>query len=73
MSLSPPLFNCALEPMFRNLERNYQQIGLNINNLRFADDVIIIIIIMTSAKQITDMIHDIHRESEKTVLKINTN
>ena len=39
------------------------------NNLRFADDVIII---ATSEKQITDMIQDVHRESEKVGLKINT-
>ena len=57
--LSPALFNCALEEMFRNL--NWENKGLRVkekylNNLKFADDIVLI---ATSLDNLITMIKDL--------------
>ncbi len=58
------LFNCALEKVFRKLER--EQKGLNINgenitNLRSADDVVLI---ASSKEELRGMIKDLYYSGE---------
>ena len=62
--LSPILFNCTLEEMFRKLD--WQQMGLKVNgcylyNLRFEDDIILIV---TSKEEITRMILDLSKKKQ---------
>ncbi len=59
--LSPIMFNCLLEQIFKSLE--WQEIGINIhgeflNNLRFADDIILIAKNIDHIKQMTTELHE---------------
>ncbi len=71
--LSPLLFNCLLEEIFKNL--NWENRGININgeylnNLRFADDVIII---TTNPFELTNLIRELNEAAKKAGLSININ
>ena len=71
--LSPALFNCALEEMFRNLNWDNKGLrvnGRNLNNLRFADDIVLI---ATSLDDMITMIKDLSKASENIGLRINNN
>ncbi len=70
--LSPNLFNCVLEEVFRGL--NWDGRGLNINgeyliNLRFADDVILI---SNNTKELEEMGKELIKMSTRAGLKINS-
>ena len=69
--LSPLLFNCALDEIFKNL--SWEEMGLEINgekinNLRFADDVVLV---AESAEQLQIMLDDLNTESKKAGMEIN--
>ena len=69
--LSPLLFNCALEEIFKNLE--WENLGIKINgerlsNLRFANDVVLV---AESAENLQSMIDDLVMESKKAGLEVN--
>lgn len=69
--LSPNMFNCVLEDIIREL--NWEECGVivngkRINNLRFADDIILI---ATSASEIQKMGEDLFRSSRKRGLQPN--
>ncbi len=71
-SLSPLLFNCVLQEVFRGLD--WEGKGLNINggkitNLRFANDVVLL---ANNEIEITNMTEDICKHSEVAGLTINT-
>jgi hypothetical protein len=62
--ISPKLFTCLLEILFRKLNWNQERVGVNINrrrlsNLRFADDIVIF------AKSTTELQEMMTAEHEK--------
>lgn len=68
--LSPVLFNCALEPIFRKLD--WEGKGININgkklsNLRFADDVILL---SNSEEELKDMMEELIEKGEESGLEM---
>ncbi len=70
--LSPLLFSCALEEIFRGLD--LEGTGLNINgekitNLQFASDVVLL---ANNKKEIINMIENICKRSKVAGLTINT-
>lgn len=65
--LSPMLFNCVLQIIYKDLEWGYGNKGININgkdlnNLRFADDVVLI---SESVEVIETMLNDLQQQSLK--------
>ncbi|XP_045491132.1 uncharacterized protein LOC123691006 [Colias croceus] len=69
--ISPKLFTAVLEEIFRKLD--WDQYGLNIhgqhlNNLRFADDIVIF---AESSTHLRSMLEDLERESRKVGLTMN--
>ncbi len=59
--LSPALFNCALEEVFKNLKTEWETKGININgqnitNLRFADDIVLF---ACSKEEVVEMIKEL--------------
>ncbi|VDO16914.1 unnamed protein product [Brugia timori] len=69
--LSPNLFNAVLEGIFRNL--NWEGKGLKINgqflnNLRFADDIVLI---SNGMNELKEMSEELCRESKKVGLTVN--
>ena len=69
--LSPILFNSALEEIFREL--SWEQYGINVNgsklnNLRFADDVVLI---AKSCGELETMLHDLKQVSDNAGLIVN--
>ncbi len=70
--LSPNLFNSVLEEIFRKM--NWQEMGIKINgewinNIRFADDVVII---AKDTEELKKMSEELIRESRKAGLTINS-
>lgn len=70
--MSSDQLNVILETIFRYL--NWKSYGLridgrNINNLRFADDVVII---SSDSQETENMIHDLGEQSKKRGLMLNT-
>ncbi|EYC25050.1 hypothetical protein Y032_0012g1670 [Ancylostoma ceylanicum] len=71
-TISPKLFTAALEHIFRKLEWNeYGQSvnGVQLTNLRFADDVVLI---AKSTQELQTMMNDLDEHSRSCGLKINT-
>lgn len=69
--LSPILFNCLLEKVFRKL--NWETEGININgellnNLRFADDIILI---SNNVRDLEKMAIELEKEGREAGLIIN--
>ena len=69
--LSSSLFNATLEGIFQNLD--WEEIGIKVNgehlnNLKFADDVVLI---GKNIGEVRKMIEDLGRESEKAEMKMN--
>jgi len=70
--LSPNVFNCALEEIFRKINWENKGIKINgkyINNLRFADDVILI---GKSKEEIQELAEEFLRHSKEAGLTDNT-
>ncbi len=70
--LSPNLFNCLLEDIFQKMNWEGKVIKINdefLNNLRFADDVILI---SQDGEELQEMANDLARESKMVGLSINT-
>ena len=68
--LSPILFNCALEQIFRKLDWENKGVNINgkkISNLRFADDIILL---SNSEDKLNDMISELAKEGAKSGLTI---
>ncbi len=69
--LSPNLFNCLLEQIFRKLDWAKKGIKIDgeyFNNLRFAVDVVLI---ATSGKKMVQLAQELTEKIKKFVLKIN--
>ncbi len=69
--LSPLLFNCALEEVFRNINWEGKGVKINgkyLNNLRFADDIVLM---SSDIKELELMITDLNREGCKAGLRMN--
>ena len=70
--LSPALFNCTLEDLFRKVNWTNKCIQINgryRNNLRFADDLVLI---GSSKIELTEMINEINPEDKKYILEISS-
>ena len=70
--LSPCLFNLYAEYIMRNTGLDEAQAGIkiagrNINNLRYADDTIL----MAESKELKSLLMKVKKESEKVALKLN--
>ena len=70
-TVSPKLFNAALEGIFRRLDWGGK--GMNINgdllsHLRFADDIVLN---TNNAEELEELLNEINKESNNIVLKIN--
>ena len=71
-TVSPKLFNAALESIFRRLDWDRKGININgdyLNHLRFADDIIFI---TNNAEELEEMLNELNKESNNIVLRINT-
>lgn len=69
--LSPLIFSCALEQVFRNLEWEKNGIVINgkaLNNLRFADDIVLI---AKSPDELLQMIKDLNEKAQMAGLHMN--
>lgn len=69
--LSPPLFSCLLEEIFRKLNWSDKGVSINgekINNLRFADDITLI---ASSEKELEQMLEELNRVGREAGLRIN--
>ena len=71
--LSPCLFNLYTEYIMRNAGLDEAQAGIkitvrNINNLRYADDTILM---AESEEELKSLLMKVKEESEKVVLKLN--
>ena len=71
--MSPCLFNFCAEYIMRNAGLEEAQAGIkiagrNINNLRYADDTIIM---AESEEELKSLLMKVKEESEKVVLKLN--
>lgn len=71
--ISPKLFTCLLEQVFRKLDCGKKRYGLNINgkrltNLRFADDIVLF---AKTGKEMEYMLKDLNGKSEEVGLKMN--
>jgi len=70
--LSPLLFNAALVEVFRKVNWENRGVSINgrkLNNLRFADDIVLI---AQSREELKNMINDLVEKSKKAGLKINS-
>ena len=70
-TISPKLFTACLEDIFRNLDWDNKGININgehLNNLRFADDIVLF---SETGEELQQMMEDINRESLKVGLKMN--
>ncbi|KAJ4446733.1 hypothetical protein ANN_13430 [Periplaneta americana] len=71
--LSPKIFNCVLEEVFRKLpwgrKHGISIDGRKLTNLRFADDVVLF---ARSRKRLEEMLNELCEESMAVGLKINT-
>ena len=70
--LSPCLFNLYVEYIMRNVGLDETQTGIkiagrNINNLRYADDTIL----MAESKELKSLLMKVKEENEKVSLKLN--
>ena len=71
--LSPVLFICALEEIFRKLKWEGRGIKINgeyLNNLRFADDIILI---AKNEGELNEMLQELNAKGKKAGLQINWN
>ena len=71
--ISPKLFTCLLEIIFRKLNWNQKSVGLNINgrrlsNLRFADDIVLF---ARTAIELQDMMAELNKRSKEVGLWMN--
>ena len=71
--LSPCLFNLYAEYIMRNAKMNEAQAGIkiagrNINNLRYADDIILMV---ESEEELKSLLEKVKENSEKVSLKLN--
>ncbi len=69
--LSPNLFNCVIEEIFRNLNWENREIKINgeyFNHLRYADDVVLI---AENTEKLKTMVEELNREGRKGGLEIN--
>ena len=71
--LSPCLFNLYAEYIKRNVGLDEAQVGIkiakrNINNLRYADDIILMV---ESEEELKSLLMKVNKESEKVGLKLN--
>ena len=64
--LSPCLFNFCAEYIMRNVGLDEAQAGININNLRYADDTTL----MTESEKLKSLLMKVKEESEKVSLKL---
>jgi hypothetical protein len=70
-TLSPKLFNAGLEQIFKKLDWDSKGISINgekLNHLRFADDIVLI---STTATEVSDMLNQLNDESKRLGMKIN--
>ena len=70
-TISPKLFNAALEGIFRKISWENEGININgerLNHLRFADDIILI---AEDGHKLEEMLNDLSTASNKVGLKIN--
>lgn len=70
-TISPKLFNAVLQEVFKKLnweERGIKIDGEFINNLRFADDIVLL---ASSFEELQKMLQDLNRESKLVGLKMN--
>ena len=68
LTLSPCLFDFCAEYIMRNAGLEEAQAGININNLRYADDTILT---AESAEELKSLLMKVKVESEKVGLKLN--
>jgi hypothetical protein len=71
--ISPKLFTCLLETIFRKLNWNRKRVGVNINerrlsNLRFVDDIVIF---AKSTTELHEMMTELSTRSKETGLLMN--
>ena len=71
--ISPKLFTCVLEIVFRRLNWEQRRKGININgrrmsNLRFADDIVLF---ATTAQQLKEMMSELDAKSKEVGLQMN--
>jgi hypothetical protein len=71
--ISPKLFTCLLEIIFRKLNWNRKRVGININgrrlsNLRFADDIVIF---AKSTTELQEMMTELNTRSKEMGLLMN--
>ena len=66
--LSPCLFNIHAECMMRNAGLDEAQAGININNLRYADDTTLMV---ESEEELKSLLMKVKEEREKVDLKLN--
>ena len=74
--LSPCLFNFYAEYIMRNAGLEEAQAGVkiarrNINNLRYADEVISVTLMAESEEELKSLLMKVREESEKVGLKLN--
>ena len=70
-TISPKLFTACLEDIFRKFSWETKGVCINgeyLNNLRFADDIVLI---AETANDLQEMLSDLNRESLKVGLKMN--
>jgi retron-type reverse transcriptase len=72
-SISPKLFTCLLEIIFRKLNWNRKRVGININgrrlsNLRFADDIVIF---AKSTTELQEIMTELNTRSKEMGLLMN--
>ena len=70
-TISPKLFTACLEDIFRNLDWDNKGLNINgehINNLRFADDIVLF---SDSGEELQQMMEDLNRESLNVGLRMN--
>ena len=71
--ISPKLFTCTLESIFRKLRWDKKRRGININgkrltNLKFADDIVIF---SNSATELQEMLNELNEKSKEVGLQMN--
>ncbi len=69
--LSPKIFTCLLEDVFRKLKWENEGLQINgrrLNNLKFADDIIVL---ATSQQKLPKMLDELNKESRKVGLHLN--
>ena len=69
-TLSPVMFTVAVEEIFKriDIEAGININGVRLNNLRFADDIILF---TEREEKLTDMLEDLNNESKRDGMKLN--